>query len=158
MELSHTHEFASKIRRLTTTPVHQAADSYNFCTKTFDDIDCLLNFRAPGNDIFRYDESLAGQYSKSTSQNQLPVLFLGENVTLTEGSADFLSDNDAAHSRRDNGIAFYVPKFCCQVAADFRGDIGVLQDHGTLEILPAVQTGTENEMAMQQCTRFLEHF
>jgi hypothetical protein len=79
-------------------------------------------------------------------------------VTLTEGSADFLSDNDAAHGRRDDGVAFYVRKFCCQVAADVRGEAGVLQDHGTLEILPAVQTGTEHEMAMQQCACFLEHF
>ena len=149
VKLSQTHEFTSKIRRSTTAPVNQAADSYNFSAKISDNINCLLNFSASRNDIFGNDEPLARHDLKSAAQDQLPILFLSENVALAESSANFLSDDDPAHRRRNHRIAFDVCKFRCQVAADLSGDIGVLQDHSALEILPAVQAGTENEVTVQ---------
>ena len=39
-----------------------------------------------------------------------------------------------------------------QSTTNSRGDIGVLQQESALEILPAVQTGPQNEMAIQQRT------
>jgi hypothetical protein len=34
----------------------------------------------------------------------------------------------------------------------------VLQNQGTLKILPAMEAGTENEMAVQQCPGLLKSF
>ncbi len=90
MELNQTHEFASKIRRSIAAPVNQAANSDNLSAKTFDNINGLLNFRAPRNDIFGHDESLARQNLKSTSQDQFSILFLSEYMTLTEDSDQLL--------------------------------------------------------------------
>ena len=117
-----------------------------------------MNLRSSGHDIFGHDEALARHNLKPASQNQFPILFFGENVALTEGSTDFLSNNDAAHSRRNDGVTFHLCEFRCKVATDFGRDIRVLKDQSTLEVLPAVQAGTENEVAIQQSTRFLERF
>jgi hypothetical protein len=143
---------------LVTTPVNQAANSHNFSAKIFNDIDCFLNLSASGHDIFGHDKALTRRNLKSASQNQFSILFLGENMAFTEDSPNFLSNDNAAHGWRNDGITFHLCEFRCKVATNFRRNVGVLQDQSALEVLPAVQAGAENEVAIQQRTCFLERF
>ena len=96
------------------------------------------------------DEFLTRRDLKTAAQHEATRLFLDEDVAFPKRPADFLSDNYAAESRGDDGIALKVAQFVREPAADFRRDGGVLEENRALEKLPAVQAGTQNEMTIQQ--------
>jgi hypothetical protein len=111
---------------------------------------------AARDDVFGYDEPLVRRDLKATPHDQATGLFLRENMPLPERTPDFLSDNDSAQGGGDYSIALQVAQFVREAAANFRGDIGVLEKQGALEELPAVQAGAQHEMAIKQCAGLAE--
>jgi hypothetical protein len=87
---------------------------------------------------------------ETAPQNQAAFVFLRKNVALPQGASHFLPNDDAAQGRRNDGIAFQPAEFISQLAANIRCDISVLKEQGTLEELPAVQAGAQDEMAVEQ--------
>jgi len=65
-------------------------------------------------------------------------------------SANFLADDNSSHCRGNDRITLHINKFRREVRTDFRSGLRVLQHQRALKILPAVQPGTEDKMALQQ--------
>ena len=143
-------EGAAEVRSLAATAIHDHADARDLSTMRSDDVDRLLHATAACHDVFGYDESLVRRDLKAASQHQPARLFFRENVPFPERASDFLSDNDSTQSGRNHGVAFQAAQFVRETAANFRGDRGVLKKDGALEKLPAVQPGTQHEMAIKQ--------
>jgi hypothetical protein len=79
-------------------------------------------------------------------------------MTLAEISTDFLPDDNAAHGWRNHRVTRNVRKFCGEIRTNLGRDFGILENQRALKILPAVQAGTQNEMAVQQRAGFFEYF
>jgi hypothetical protein len=70
--------------------------------------------------------------------------------------SDFLADNYSAERRRDNCVATKLSQLIREPAADLSGDLSVLKEQCALEILAAVETRAQNEVAVQQRAGFAE--
>jgi hypothetical protein len=143
-------ERAAEVRSLAAAAIHDHADARDLSAMRSDDVDRLLHPAAARDDVFGYDEPLVRRDLKAASQDQAARLFFRENVPFPERAADFLSDDDSTQSGRNYGVAFQVTQFVREPAANFRGGLGVLKEQGALEKLPAVQAGTQHEMAIKQ--------
>ncbi len=75
---------------------------------------------------------------------------------LPKRAADLLSDDDSAQRRRNDGVALNGAQFFREPTANVSGDLCVLEKEGALEELPAVQTGAQNEMPVEQRAGFAE--
>ena len=116
------------------------------------DVDGFLDAPAAGHDIFGHDETFLRRDLKSSTQHQAALLFLlREDVSFAERAAYFLADDDSAQRRRNDGVARKLAQFIGEPSAHLRGDSSVLQEEGALEELPAVQTGTQDEMPVEEC-------
>jgi hypothetical protein len=120
------------------------------------DVDGFLYATAARDDVFGHDEFLARRDLKAAPQDQAARLFLHEDVAFPQRAADFLADDDAAEGRGDDGVALEAAQFIGEPSANIRRDRGVLQKDRALEELPAMQTGTQNEMAVEQGARLAE--
>jgi hypothetical protein len=150
IHLDEADEGAAEVRSLAATAVHDHSDARGPSAMRSDDVDRLLHAAAARHDVFGYDESLVRRDLKAASQHQPARLFFREDVPFPERASDFLSDNDSTQSGRNYGVALKVAQFVRETAANFRGDLGVLKQDGALEKLPAVQPGTQHEMAIKQ--------
>ena len=65
----------------------------------------------------------------------------------------FLADDDAAEGGGDDRVALHRPQFVSQPSANVGGNVRVLKEKGALEKLPAPETRTENEVAVEQRPR-----
>jgi hypothetical protein len=74
-------------------------------------------------------------------------------VAFPERAPDFLADDDSAEGRGDDRIALDVAQLISEPPAHVSSDVRVLQEQRALEELPAVQAGTQNEMAVKQRAR-----
>jgi hypothetical protein len=61
-----------------------------------------------------------------------------------------LSDNDAAERGGDDGVAVDAAELRGECAADLFRDLGVTEEEGALEKFAAVQSGTEDEMSVEE--------
>jgi hypothetical protein len=93
---------------------------------------------------------------KAAPQNKFAIFFLNKDVAFAQRAADFLSDNNPAKGRGDHRVAIKFAEFVGEPSADFCSDLRVLKEYRALEILPAVQTGAQNEMAIEQSPGFAE--
>jgi hypothetical protein len=137
-----TNEGAAEVRSLAAAAIDDHADARDLSAVGSDDVDRLLHTAAASDHVFGHDESLVRRDLKAASQDQAARLFFRENVPFAQRSADFLSDNDSAQGRGNHRVTVKVAQFIRETAANFRGDIGVLEEQGALEKLPAVQAGT----------------
>src|SRR5205085_1474794 len=67
-----------------------------------------------------------------------------------KGAADFLAHDDPPESRGDDGVAFDVAEFISQPPANIGRDVCMLEKQRTLEELPAMQTGAQDEMTVEE--------
>jgi len=54
----------------------------------------------------------------------------------------------------DDGITIESEQFLSELFADLLGHVGMLKEQCALKILPAVQTGAQNEMAIEKRAGF----
>src|SRR3954452_8660248 len=158
IECLHIHfnqadEAAPVIGSLPAASVDDHADTGDFCAVSPNNIDRLLDPAAAGDNIFRHDEPLVRANLETAAQDQPARFFLHKNMPLSKGAADFLAHDNPAERRRNHGVAFKISQFIRETSADVRSGIRVLEEQGTLKKLAAMQTGAENEMTVQQCTR-----
>ena len=118
------------------------------------DIDRLLDAAAARHDILGHDKAFAFVDLESAPQNESAGFFFDKNVTLTERSPNFLADDNSAKRRRDDCVAVEFAQSIGQHSANAGGDVGILKKQRALEILPAVQAGAQNEMAVEQRAGF----
>jgi hypothetical protein len=103
-----------------------------------------------GHDVFDDKHLLAGREGESSTQSQRALLALGKDRAHAEGTPDFVSDNDAAESRREDNLrpeAAYVPGK--ERTAPF-GLLRVLEDERTLQVAGAVEPRCQAEMALEE--------
>jgi hypothetical protein len=150
IHLNQAGERAAEVRPLPAAAIDDHAYARNLPAMRQDDVDRLLHAAAAGDDVFGYDKSLVRRDLKTASQDQAARLFFRKNVAFSQRAADFLADNDSAQGRGYHRVALKFAQFVRETAANFRGDIGVLEKQGALEKLPAVQAGAQHEMAVKQ--------
>jgi len=153
--LNQTHKRAPKVGKGSATAIDNRSRRHHHSAKSTDDVDGFLNATASGNDIFCNDKALTWKHLKATHNKASVPILLDEDVTGTKMTRHFLTDDDAADGRGDNRwlLAVYLrmegAELLSQLAANLSGYRGILQKQGTLEKFTAVESGTENEMAME---------
>jgi hypothetical protein len=115
-----------------------------------DDIDGLLNAAPARHDIFGKDIALTFVDPKTTAQNETAGFFLNEDVPLPQRAPHLLTDDGAAEGRGDYGVTAKFTKTIGKHPTDTCCHDCVLEEQSALKILPAMQAGTQNKMAIKQ--------
>jgi hypothetical protein len=155
----HFHQadkWTTKIRFGLAAPVENHANCGNNPAMRTNDVDCFLDASAAGHDIFDGDEFFSRRNLETASQNKFAIFFFDKDVAFAQRSGDFLADNDFAEGRGDHRVAIKFAEFVGEPSADFCSDLSMLKEYRALEILPAVQAGAQNEMALEQSPGFAE--
>jgi hypothetical protein len=118
-------------------------------------VDCFVDTAAAGDDVFCDDELFVRPNLKTASQNKSAVFFFHEDVAFPGRRDDFLADNDSTEGGRDNRVARDGAELIGEPPANVSGDVGVLEEQGALEELPAVEAGAQYEMAVKQRSEML---
>ena len=156
VHLDETDERAAVIGTLPAATVHDYANAGHPAAVRAHDIDGFLHAAAASDDIFGNDETLVRPDLKTAAQDQSARLLFDEDMSFAQRSSNFLSNDDSAKGRGDNGVAFDVTQFVGQPSADVRGDVGVLKQDRALKELPAMQAGAQYEMTVQERAGFSE--
>ena len=120
------------------------------------DVDCFLHASTARDDVFDDDKFFVRRNLKTAAQNKFAIFFFDKDVAFAQRSADFLADNNPAKGRGDHRVAIKFAEFVGEPSTDFCSDLGVLKEYRALEILPAVQAGAQNEVALEQSPGFAE--
>ena len=121
-----------------------------------DDVDCFLDASTAGDDVFDDDEFFIRRNLKTAPQNKFALVFFDKDVAFAQRATDFLADNNSTKGRGDHRVAIKFAEIVGEPSADFCGDIRMLKKYCALEILPAVQAGAQNEMAIEERSGFAE--
>jgi hypothetical protein len=119
-------------------------------------VNCFLDPSAPRNDILCDDEPFVRPDLKTASQDEASGIFFDEDVAFSERAAYFLADNNSTKGRGDDGVAVYRTQLVGESCANFSGDVGVLEEKGTLEKLPAMKSRPQDEMTVEERAGFPE--
>ena len=84
----------------------------------------------------------------------LAILFFDKDVAFAQVAADFLADNNSAEGRGDDRVAIKFAQVIGEPSTNSCRNVGMLKKYRALEILPAVQAGVQNEVAIEQGTSF----
>ena len=136
--------------------INNHADRGNGAATGENDIDCFLNAAAAGDDVFDDDEFFIRRDLKAAAQNKFAILFFDKDVAFAQLAADFLADNNSAEGRGDDCIAIKFAQSIGEPSTNSCRNVGMLKEYRALEILPAVQTGPQNEVSIEQRARFAE--
>jgi hypothetical protein len=140
----------TKIRFGLAAPVENDADCGNNPAVPTNDVDCFLDASTARYDIFSNDEFFIRRNLKTASQNKFAIFFFDEDVAFAQRATDFLADNNSAKGRGDHRVAIKFAEFVGEPSTDFCSDVRVLKEYRALKILPAVQAGPQDEMAIEQ--------
>jgi hypothetical protein len=141
---------------LPATPIDDDSNARNLSSMGPDDVHGFLDAAAAGNDVFGDNEPLVSPNLKTATQDQGAGIFLDKDVAFAEGAPNFLANDDAAEGRGNDGVAFNAAQLVREQSANMSGDIGVLKEQRALEKLPAVEAGSQDEMAVEQRAGFAE--
>lgn len=158
VELHQTHKRRAEVGQSSTATVDEGCDGDDVATSGADDVEGFLDSSAAGHDVLDDEEFVAGMDFKSSPEDEFALFFFGEDVREAEVARDFVTDDEAAESRGDDTVGSEAGEFCGELGADFSGDLGVLEQESTLEELPAVQAGSEKEMAFEKGSGLFEEF
>jgi hypothetical protein len=154
IHLDQTDKRATEIWLCFAAPVHDHAGGRNNSAVTVHDIDCFLHAAAACHHVFDDDELFAVADLESTSQDQFTLFLFGKDMAFAQGTGHFLPNNDPAKGGGDDSVAIKAAQFIRQHFANARRDIGVLKKERALKILAAMETGTQNKMAVEQRAGF----
>jgi hypothetical protein len=114
-----------------------------------DDVDGFLDATTACDNVLRDDEPLVRLDSEAAPEYQPARVLLDENMPRAECPSHFLAHHDAAEGGGNDRVASEMTELIREPTADVRGNIGVLEEQRALKELPAVQAGSQNEMAIQ---------
>jgi hypothetical protein len=121
-----------------------------------DDVYRFLDTPAAGDNVFGDNEALVRPDLEAAPQDETARVFLDKNVAFAECASHLLSHDNSAKSRGNDRVAFDMAQLVSEPSANVRRHVGVLEEEGALEELPAVQTRPENEMPVQERAGFPE--
>ena len=101
-----------------------------------DDIERFLDAASLGHHILDDQQAFFGMDPESSTQDKSPLLLLDENEAALQLSCDLLSDDQAAHGGRDDGLDVESGSFRCERGTETLHDRHLLQGLGALEELP----------------------
>lgn len=128
--------------------VHKHCDADWDCACGLDQVDGLLDASALGDHVFSDEDLFARLERESTAEQEVGVFVLfGEDGLDAQGARDFLTDDDAADGRCDDGVDFDVFPLGSEFSAESGRDEGVLENECALEVLFAVEAASELEMS-----------
>jgi hypothetical protein len=142
-------EWAPEIWPLAAAAIDDDADACDMAAVRPHNIDRFLDSATASDDVFGHDEPFV-RPDLETAQHEAAGVFLDENVALPERAPYFLADDDSAEGRGNDGIAFDAAQFLSKSSAHVGGNVRVLKEQRALKKLAAVQTGAQDEMAVQQ--------
>jgi hypothetical protein len=155
-DFDQTDERAVKIWFVLSAAIDNDTYRRNDSAMSANNVNGLLDAAATCDYIFSNDKFFALLDSESAAKSESSRFFLGKNVAFAQRATDFLADNDSAERGRDHGVAFEIAQTIGELAANVRGDVGVLQQNRTLKVLPAVQSRAQDKMAIEQRAGFAE--
>ena len=115
-----------------------------------DNINRLLDATAFGHHVFDDKGFFAGCNFESAPQLELAFLFFRKDEPRAKLSRDFLSNDQPAECRRDDGAGAELAGLVGECAAEFFDDGHLLEREGALKVLAAVQSAAKDEMAFEQ--------
>jgi hypothetical protein len=137
---------------LSAAAIYQTGYRCHLSSTASDNFKGFLNPPAAGNHVFDYDESVGrGNFEAAPEHESAGIVFFSEDMGQLEGPGDFVSDDQAAESGRNDASSGDATEFFGEQCADFGCNIGVLEQERALEKLAAMQAGTEHKMAIEQC-------
>lgn len=122
-----------------------------------DDIQCLLNATATGDNVFQYDKAFARINSKAAPQSETALFLFYKDEPQAQLAGDFLADDESAHGRGDDRDGAKVSNSVGEGGAEAFNDWHALEGQGALEILAAVQAASKNKVTIKQRACFLEN-
>jgi hypothetical protein len=137
-------------------PIQNHANCGNDSAARTNYVDCFLYAATASHHVFDDDEFFIWRNLKTASQNKFAIFFFDKDVAFAQRPRDFLADNNSAQGRGDDRVAIEFAELVGEPSADFCSDVRVLKKYCALEILPAVQAGAQNEMAIEQRPGFAE--
>jgi hypothetical protein len=157
-------ERAGEVGALAAAAVDDDANATYLAAMGPNNVHSFMDAAAACNDVFGDDEPLVRPDLKTAPQHEPAGFLFDEDVLLAEGTSDLLPHDDPAEGRGNHGIAGHVAKFVRQASANFSRNVWVLEKQSALEELPAMEAGTQNEMAVEQrprptekCQQILAH-
>ncbi len=136
--------------------VHQHGHRDGVAAALAHDLKALQHAAAAGHHVLHHEHAFAGGEFEAAAQNQPVVFLFREDIARAGLAGDFLADDEAAHRGRKHGGKIEVPD-AAELGEQQFGEAGdgahVLADLRALEIVPAVQAGTEHEVATQKSAR-----
>ena len=121
------------------------------------DVHGLLNAPPFGDHVLHDQDLLAGGNLESAPQRQFALLLLDKDEPQAQLPGHFLAEHQPAHGRRDDRHRAQRPNLARQFRAELLDDRHLLQGQRALEVLAAVQSAAEHEMAFQQRAALAEN-
>lgn len=160
--LNEADKGAAEVRDVSTAPINDRSGSHNNTTVRPDNVDGLLNPAPAGDNVLSNEKTLSrGDLKAAQDKTSIPIL-LHKDMTGAEMTGDFLADDNATYGRGDDSrhpsihLRVVRAEFIGQFTTDASGDGRILKEKCALEKLPAVQTGAEDEMTVQQGSGLFE--
>jgi hypothetical protein len=139
--------------------IDQRARGHGEAAFLFDDADGFARGAACGPDVFNYQDALARvQFETATKGHLAGAIAFDEEGANAESASDFVADNDAAESGRNDTSNRVVTENFGQRAAERFGVLGELQHERALDVCAAVTAAREFEVALADGTYLLEEF
>ena len=120
------------------------------------DLGRLAGRHASGDHVFHDENALPGLQRKASPKHESPILTLSKNRSYTQGSPDFLSDDNTPQGRRQHDLRAQVPNPVRDPGATGLRFGGMLQDKGALQVPWTVQSRGQSEMTFEQGTHAAE--
>ena len=132
--------------------IDQHADTGGAAAGPTDDLERFAHPPPASHDILDHQDRLARGDDEPPAQHQRIVFLFGEKIAGFGLASHLLPDDEAAHGGREHGVEFQIepPQFLQQQSRQPLHRIEVLADLGALKIVPAVQPGTQDEVALAQ--------
>lgn len=122
------------------------------------DFEGFLDAAAFGDHILDDGYLFAGGDAESASEDEFAFFLFDKDESAAELAGDFLTDDEAAHGRGDDGADFELPDSVGECAAQVLDDGHFLEGLGALKELTAMQPATQDEMAFEESPGLAEDF
>ena len=116
------------------------------------DLDRLAGRHASRDHVFHDEDALPWLQRKPSSKHEPAILTLSKNRPYTQGSPDFLSDDNAPQGGRQHDLWAQVANPVCDPGATGLRFAGMLQDKGALKVPWTVQSRGQSEVTFEQST------
>lgn len=139
---------------LPSAPVDDRTGSQHFDLARLENLHYIAGTASGGDHVFDHHSPVAGPGSEAPAECHLAGgrVSLRENESRAERAGDFMTDDQAAQSRRNHDsdlLGRDLANFIRQHPPQFFSRGWMLQYQGALQILGAMQAGSESKMTLE---------